>query len=76
MATLALNWSQAYEAGVLTCGGKGYNLAKLHRYGFPVADGGVVVASVDRQLIYWSGVARDWRVIRASHGGGADYSSP
>ena len=39
MTTLILNWQQAYEAGVLTCGGKGYHLAKLHRYGFPVPDG-------------------------------------
>ena len=51
MTALILNWQQAYEAGVLTCGGKGYHLAKLHRYGFPVPDGGVVVADIYRQLI-------------------------
>jgi phosphoenolpyruvate synthase/pyruvate phosphate dikinase len=54
MTALILNWRQAYEAGVLTCGSKGYHLAKLHRYGFPVPDGGVVVADVYRQLIHYA----------------------
>jgi pyruvate,water dikinase len=35
----------------LTCGGKGYHLAKLYRCGFPVPDGGIVVADVYRQLM-------------------------
>jgi hypothetical protein len=35
MTALILNWPQACEAGALACGGKGYHLAKLHRYGFP-----------------------------------------
>jgi hypothetical protein len=26
MTALILNWRQAYEAGVLSCGGKGYHL--------------------------------------------------
>jgi hypothetical protein len=39
MTARILNWRQAYEAGVLSCGGKGYHLAKLQRYGFPVPDG-------------------------------------
>jgi hypothetical protein len=51
MTALMLNWRQAYEAGVLTCGGKGYRLAKRHRYGFPMPDGGVVVVDVYRQPI-------------------------
>ncbi|MGH8064021.1 MAG: PEP/pyruvate-binding domain-containing protein [Candidatus Entotheonellia bacterium] len=46
-----MNWPQAYEAGLRACGGKGYHLAKLQRYGFPVPDGGVVVADVYRQLM-------------------------
>jgi pyruvate,water dikinase len=41
----------------LTCGGKGYRLATLHRYGFPVPDGGVVVADVYRQLTHASALA-------------------
>lgn len=51
MTPLILNWHQAYEAGLLTCGGKGYHLAKLHRDGFPVPAGGIVVAEVYRQLM-------------------------
>jgi hypothetical protein len=49
MTTLILNWHQACEAELLTCGGKGYHCANLHRYGFPVPDGGIVVADVYRQ---------------------------
>jgi pyruvate,water dikinase len=41
-----LNWQEAFEAGVAVCGGKGYNLARLARYGFRVPRGGVVPAGV------------------------------
>jgi hypothetical protein len=51
MTPLILNWPQAFAAGLLTCGGKGYRLATLHRYGFPVPIGGVVVAEVYRQFM-------------------------
>lgn len=37
-----LNWYEAYEAGPSVCGGKGYNLARLARYGFRVPHGGVL----------------------------------
>jgi pyruvate,water dikinase len=39
-----LSWREAYEAGVSVCGGKGYNLARLARYGFLVPRGGVLPA--------------------------------
>lgn len=39
-----LNWYEAYEAGPSVCGGKGYNLARLARYGFEVPPGGVLPA--------------------------------
>jgi pyruvate,water dikinase len=39
-----LSWLDAYEAGVSVCGGKGYNLARLARYGFRVPRGGVLPA--------------------------------
>lgn len=39
-----LDWQQAYEAGAAVCGGKGYNLARLARYGFRVPRGGVLPA--------------------------------
>lgn len=37
-----LTWEEACGAGPAVCGGKGYNLARLHRYGFPVPRGGVL----------------------------------
>lgn len=39
-----LSWQDAYEAGASVCGGKGYNLARLVRYGFRVPRGGVLPA--------------------------------
>jgi phosphohistidine swiveling domain-containing protein len=39
-----LDWSEAYRAGPAVCGGKGWNLGRLARYGFRVPDGGVLVA--------------------------------
>ena len=59
MTPLILSWPQAYEAGLRACGGKGYHLAKLQRYGFPVPDGGVVAADVYRQLM--------WAPVLAEH---------
>ena len=37
-----LGWQETYEAGAAVCGGKGYNLARLARYGFRVPRGGVL----------------------------------
>ncbi|HEV2445862.1 MAG TPA: PEP/pyruvate-binding domain-containing protein, partial [Candidatus Sulfopaludibacter sp.] len=37
-----LSWQEAYRAGPNVCGGKGYNLARLARYGFRVPRGGVL----------------------------------
>jgi pyruvate,water dikinase len=42
--TSLLDWKRAYEAGPAICGGKGYNLARLARYGFRVPRGGVLPA--------------------------------
>ena len=39
-----LSWQEAYQAGAAVCGGKGYNLARLVRYGFPVPRGFVLPA--------------------------------
>src|SRR5262245_35607657 len=50
-STCVLTWSQAAEAGPATCGGKGWNLGRLHRYGFPVPAGGVLRADVYEQII-------------------------
>ena len=41
-----LTWDEAFAAGSAVAGGKGWNLARLARYGFNVPAGGVVPASV------------------------------
>jgi pyruvate,water dikinase len=65
MTSLILTWQEAFEAGRLTCGGKGYHLARLHRYGFLVPHGGVVVADVYRQLMRAPGLAELLRRLAA-----------
>ena len=48
---LILDWQQAAAAGASLVGGKGWNLGRLQRYGFPVPAGGVIAASVYEQFI-------------------------
>ena len=45
-----LDWPQAAAAGVAICGGKGWNLGRLARYGFAVPAGGVLVADAYRSV--------------------------
>lgn len=52
-----LTWEQAYTAGAAVVGGKGWNLSRLHRYGFAVPAGGVLDASVYRSLVETADVA-------------------
>ncbi len=51
MANDVLDWTAALDAGPAVCGGKGHNLARLHRYGFRVPRGGVVAADLYRRLV-------------------------
>jgi rifampicin phosphotransferase len=67
MTPLILNWHQAYEASLLTCGGKGYHLAQLHRYGFPVPIGGIIMADVYRQLMQALALAALRQVLATLH---------
>jgi len=46
-----LTWQQAHETGATQCGGKGWNLARLHRFGFNVPNGGVLTGDVYEQLL-------------------------
>lgn len=39
-----LDWIAAEAAGPAVVGGKGWNLARLFRYGFQVPDGGVITS--------------------------------
>lgn len=71
-----LSWQQAYEAGPKICGGKGYNLARLSRYGFRTPRGGVLrigapisqidlglerLGLMDADVAVRSDCARGWR---------------
>ena len=46
-----LAWDEAFAAGPDICGGKGYNLGRLHRYGFRVPRGGVVPAAWYQEVL-------------------------
>ncbi|HZN61955.1 MAG TPA: PEP/pyruvate-binding domain-containing protein, partial [Planctomycetota bacterium] len=64
---MILDWEGAFRAGPATCGGKGFNLARLHRYGFPVPCGGVLPADVYSDFIRPFNVERvtDFDALRA-----------
>ncbi len=46
-----LRWNDVVTAGATVAGGKGWNLARLHRYGFPVPPGGVVSSQAYTEFI-------------------------
>ncbi len=48
---LFLTWLEAFEEKAATVGGKGWNLARLVRYGFPVPAGGVLSSAGYREFI-------------------------
>ena len=51
MSVAILNWSQAFNASSAVCGGKGWNLARLHHDGFIIPAGGVVSAELYRTVV-------------------------
>ncbi len=57
-------WEQAYLAGAAVVGGKGWNLSRLHRYGFAVPAGGVLDASVYRAQIETAAIAAGLAEVR------------
>ncbi|HYF91758.1 MAG TPA: PEP/pyruvate-binding domain-containing protein [Symbiobacteriaceae bacterium] len=48
---LLFDWVAACATGPVEAGGKGWNLGRLHRYGFPVPAGGVVSAEGYRRFM-------------------------
>lgn len=48
---LMLGWDEAAAAGAPVCGGKGWNLGRLYRYGFRVPGGGVLTANAYRRFM-------------------------
>lgn len=59
-----LTWEQAHTAGAAVVGGKGWNLSRLHRYGFAVPAGGVLDACVYRSLVETPEIAVGLEAIR------------
>jgi pyruvate,water dikinase len=53
---LCLSWDRAYSAGPGQSGGKGYNLARLVKYGFRVPRGGVLTTAAYRDFISANGL--------------------
>ena len=51
MTEYIINWQQSYQAGKQRCGGKGWNLARLHYYGFSIPKGGVIVSDLYNELV-------------------------
>jgi pyruvate,water dikinase len=58
MTSHVLGWSEAFLAGPARCGGKGYNLARLARYGFNVPPGCVLTADAYTELMNTPDLAR------------------
>lgn len=52
MSNLVLSWNEVHEAGVGVAGGKGWNLARLARYGLPVPAGAVLSTEVYRAFVW------------------------
>ncbi|MFZ3058638.1 MAG: PEP/pyruvate-binding domain-containing protein [Candidatus Methanoperedens sp.] len=51
-----LNWDEAFNSTAAQVGGKGHNLARLHRYGFQVPAGGVLTSKVYRDFLEFNGL--------------------
>lgn len=46
-----LNWEESAKSDPAEVGGKGYNLGRLHRYGFPVPAGGILTSRAYRDFL-------------------------
>jgi len=57
--TFFFNWSEAFQAGAETAGGKGWNLGRLQRYGFRVPIGGVLAAEVYQHFMAKNNLLED-----------------
>ena len=56
MSDWFLDWPTAYQYDATLCGGKGWNLARLHHYGFPIPAGGVLTSHAYRRIIASPGI--------------------
>ena len=46
-----LTWTEAFASNSDECGGKGWNLARLHHHGFKIPKGGVISTTLYRSLV-------------------------
>lgn len=60
------DWAEAFQAGVKTAGGKGWNLGRLQRYGFRVPTGGVLAAEAYRLFMAENNLLEDTMEIARS----------
>ncbi len=51
-----MSWEEAFHAGTETAGGKGWNLSRLARYGFPVPEGMVLSARAYAEFLEYNGL--------------------
>src|SRR5688572_20809586 len=58
LTKVTLSYEEAFLAGAEVAGGKGWNLGRLHRFGFPVPRGGVIAAHIYRQIIQSERIAQ------------------
>lgn len=52
-----LNWEEAVSSALTEVGGKGQNLSRLHRYGFPVPIGGVLTSRAYWDFLQYNGLS-------------------
>lgn len=57
-----LGWAESHDAGPAVTGGKGWNLARLDRYGFPVPPGGVLAAQACRDFVRHNNMGEKLRI--------------
>jgi len=58
-----LNWTEAFEAGPKTVGGKGWNLGRLARYGFKIPVGGALSTYAYEEFISENGLNESIKAI-------------
>ncbi len=51
MISYILDWPTAFESNAKTCGGKGWNLARLDHYGFTIPKGFVITTRLYQEII-------------------------
>lgn len=61
-----LTWPEAFQAGALAAGGKGWNLGRLDHYGFKIPAGGVLTAEAYQSFLLENKLIKDIKDIEQS----------